>query len=207
MVRTRVKGNWLKAASSPETEPDFYSMEPCLPRTDVPLLRAGNGVGVKADTSSERVTSDVKNSKSAAPESPKITFRKISIAMEGDCESHLEPKIKNEQLGSFIPDKVPSFGHMRSLVGMMAPRVISPPPPLALLSDDSETPFSRIPLEDDENNCGLTLSQERPLAPSPGDVIYFEGLQFYYLDHMELEEVEKIVAAPKDPDDGPAPLG
>jgi hypothetical protein len=29
MERTRVKGNGMKAASSPETEPDFYAMEPC----------------------------------------------------------------------------------------------------------------------------------------------------------------------------------
>jgi hypothetical protein len=29
MARTRVKGNGMKAASSPETEPDFYAMEPC----------------------------------------------------------------------------------------------------------------------------------------------------------------------------------
>eukprot|EP00934_Nitzschia_sp_Nitz4_P002717 Nitzschia sp. Nitz4//scaffold54_size114964//21447//22593//NITZ4_003838-RA/size114964-augustus-gene-0.1-mRNA-1//1//CDS//3329554312//2707//frame0 len=30
MMRTRVKGNGSKAASSPATEPDFYSMEPCV---------------------------------------------------------------------------------------------------------------------------------------------------------------------------------
>jgi hypothetical protein len=30
MVRTRVKGNGSKAASSPSTEPNFYDMEPCV---------------------------------------------------------------------------------------------------------------------------------------------------------------------------------
>lgn len=30
MVRTRVKGNGMKAASSPSTEPNFYAMEPCF---------------------------------------------------------------------------------------------------------------------------------------------------------------------------------
>jgi len=30
MIRTRVKGNGCKAASSPATEPNFYKMEPCL---------------------------------------------------------------------------------------------------------------------------------------------------------------------------------
>lgn len=34
MVRTRVKGNGSKAASSPATEPDFYSMEPCVEMPD-----------------------------------------------------------------------------------------------------------------------------------------------------------------------------
>lgn len=33
MVRTRVKGNGMKAASSPSTEPDFYAMEPCYERS------------------------------------------------------------------------------------------------------------------------------------------------------------------------------
>ena len=41
MARTRVKGNGMKAASSPETEPDFYAMEPCdvepLPPLSFPL--------------------------------------------------------------------------------------------------------------------------------------------------------------------------
>jgi len=30
LTRTRVKGNGMKAASSPETEPNFYDMEPCF---------------------------------------------------------------------------------------------------------------------------------------------------------------------------------
>lgn len=34
MVRTRVKGNGMKAAASPLTEPDFYAMEFCLESTD-----------------------------------------------------------------------------------------------------------------------------------------------------------------------------
>jgi len=34
MIRTRVKGNGSKAASSPSTEPNFYAMEPCLEEVD-----------------------------------------------------------------------------------------------------------------------------------------------------------------------------
>lgn len=37
MTRTRVKGNGMKAASSPSTEPNFYAMEPCY-ESDEPYV-------------------------------------------------------------------------------------------------------------------------------------------------------------------------
>ena len=35
MQRTRIKGNGMKAAASPNTEPKFYHMEPCVERDDM----------------------------------------------------------------------------------------------------------------------------------------------------------------------------
>lgn len=38
ITRTRIKGNGMKAASSPSTEPNFYAMEFCEDREDLPPI-------------------------------------------------------------------------------------------------------------------------------------------------------------------------
>ncbi|KAL7576376.1 hypothetical protein ACA910_018185 [Epithemia clementina (nom. ined.)] len=188
MVRTRVKGNGLKAASSPETEPDFYAMEPCVER---PL--PSDCEGIKTEPTERPNTVKPKRTKSSPPPLPASTTsntntEKEILPVQVDCEAHYRAftKDKGKSLSSFAR---PSFGRPSPLE--MKPRVISPPP-LAIPSDETDKNLDHAP-EDD------SLASQQPSsssAPSSGDVVYFEGLQFHYLDHMELDEVGEILAEP-----------
>ena len=58
MTRTRVKGNGSKGASSPETEPNFYTMTPCSEANPLVLstakkTQATNEIAVITDSDSE----------------------------------------------------------------------------------------------------------------------------------------------------------
>lgn len=196
MVRTRVKGNGLKAASSPETEPDFYAMEPCLSRHHLPLRVDITGVDdgtAKVVETREELKEENNYKASSAQHKNLVSVRKVSL-VEVDCESSQAGGCMTKpdhNPGSLRAFERPSLCPRDPIDAM--PRVISP------------TPFAQPPLDDKHETVSLdplpeaiqlTSQQRTASAPTSGDVVYFEGLQFHYLDHMELAEVEEIRAEP-----------
>jgi hypothetical protein len=175
MVRTRVKGNGMKAASSPHTEPNFYMMENCVegdtgdpsldaiisthPEDDADMEYAGSSVdltnGIPYLFIPELVTPDRSWSSSPPPSparvTPQNTPKQNSRAMM-DCSS------------SFLslPILPQAFGFDRF-------------PALMPSSTDSSMD------SDEEYEVPLTL-------PLSGDPVFFEGHMFRYMDHVDLVE-------------------
>lgn len=128
MVRTRVKGIGMKAASSPATEPNFYSYETCPPEGPVKTVD-----DCDASTTSEKTESYPKN----------------------------------------------------SLLGMVLPKIVSPPDS-PVLSSAITKPFDTFLDEI------MDVTQDEDLTPHTGDEVYFEGLSFRYLDHLDLDDVHEL---------------
>jgi hypothetical protein len=151
MTRTRVKGNGMKAASSPSTEPDFYSMEYCLWATG-----------------------------------HRVTARRIS----DDFSAELASQSASEASLLTGPTPLPNPLSHRAIKRKMS-RIISPPnsPQQFHKSVDLiELPFSS-PMNNQDWEAdpfwGGGVSDD---CPHTGDVVHFEGLQFRYMDHLDLED-------------------
>lgn len=177
MVRTRVKGNGMKAASSPHTEPNFYMMEYCVeentsadaipsdPEADEYMDYVGSSVDqtnsiphlfIPAMVTSEMVTPDNSTS-SSTPSSPAritphSTPMQSSRAMMDCSSSFLSLPILPQDFGE---DCFPA---------------------LMPMSSDSST-------DSDDEYEPLTL-------PLSGDPVFFEGHMFRYMDHVDLQSYE-----------------
>lgn len=135
MVRTRVKGIGMKAASSPSTEPDFYSYESC-PAEGPPKSTTNN-----AEDDNKSVNSEMT-----------------------DLRTNGLPLIKSSA------------------------NLVSPPESPVLSST------STVKLPDDFDlpcTCSLDIfsNPEEPCPHHTGDEVFFEGLKFIYLDHLDLDDV------------------
>ncbi|KAL7571941.1 hypothetical protein ACA910_006573 [Epithemia clementina (nom. ined.)] len=170
IVRTRIKGTGLKAASSPETEPDFYAMEPCFSRVH----------GFQSDEEEKRESAErprnLENLKSLLP--PAVSNRKERSSLPpflGESECEMYP------LGFFA---LLGFGQQS---------------PMDVKSEVVYAPTIELASYPTENNHGepssvdqLVAQQQHASSPlSSGDTLYFEGLRFHYLDHTAelLEQV------------------
>eukprot|EP00934_Nitzschia_sp_Nitz4_P009187 Nitzschia sp. Nitz4//scaffold54_size114964//84269//85502//NITZ4_003861-RA/size114964-processed-gene-0.190-mRNA-1//-1//CDS//3329554381//9177//frame0 len=51
--RTRVKGTWVRTSSSPESEPDFYTMDPVPPLSQVPQLQSAQNTAMEQSWDSD----------------------------------------------------------------------------------------------------------------------------------------------------------
>lgn len=130
MVRTRVKGIGMKAASSPATEPDLYKYETCP--VDGPLPTNWNC----EDSVSSDSTADPVNTSML----PELTF----------------------------------------------PSIVSPPEsPMNSLS--IATPPELLP-----DLSLLDVTTRDDLVPHTGDEVFFEGLAYRYLDHLDLDDVQEM---------------
>jgi hypothetical protein len=179
MVRTRVKGNGMKAASSPNTEPNFYMMENCVeedtspdaitsyPEADADTDYADH-IGSSVDQTSgipylfipEMVAPD-RSTSSSAPSSPTQPAR---------VTPHTTPK----QNCRAMMDCSSSF---LSLPMLPQDCGFDRFPALMPLSTASSTD------SEDEYEAALTL-------PLSGDPVFFEGHMFRYMDHVDLEVYE-----------------
>ena len=180
MVRTRVKGNGLKAASSPETEPDFYAMQPCLSKIQGQVRKEDKTKPIpehQEQTTKKECASSIGHSET--------TGRKVSFVQgDGSIESSV---VQKDPVRSYSAFEMPGFALLRRNPADHTPRVISPPP-LILPFQKATTTVGKV------DHDPLSVTKHRGPAPSSGDVVYFEGLQFHYLDHMELEEVGEMLA-------------
>lgn len=131
MVRTRVKGIGMKAASSPATEPDFYSYEASPPEGSP-----------RTDTENGSMSSDMSHT-----------------------QENTIPEVKS------------------------MPNIVSPPGSPVASSSIVKTSQKNMPV------CPLDDSSMKvEPAPHTGDEVFFEGLKFIYLDHLDLDDVVNEIA-------------
>lgn len=166
MTRTRVKGNGSKGASSPETEPNFYSMTPCSeskPSESYPSVLSDDS---KTENSDDRVAF-IPDEDS---EDGIIGFPlEIQIPM-----ARLSPLVADDTLKRSLDSAPPSESTSTSVP------VISP----LLESRRMVSPTSFLDL------VGYsTISCEGSLPDiHSGDKLHFEGLPFHYLETKDVED-------------------
>mmetsp|Transcript_2384 Transcript_2384/g.3912 ORF Transcript_2384/g.3912 Transcript_2384/m.3912 type:complete len:406 (+) Transcript_2384:47-1264(+) len=204
MVRTRVKGNGSKAASSPSTEPNFYTMEPCNGPVDdeqihpsVPNCSSGSFVNDDEEGSSEKACDELpltmdeeelaeEFSRTQTPEPTIVTSDDKDPVMEEDPMTPVSQSApfwddqEEDDLGVISLEKTIIDAKFTSL-----PPIVTPLQPATrkLVSKDKFPPLlpSMASLED------ISAMQEGLEAHS-GDQVFFEGLPFHYLESKDIED-------------------
>ena len=147
MVRTRVKGIGMKAASSPATEPNFYLYPSCPAEGPLKMQEEDD----EEDNDDETVATD-------------------------KTEEHV-----NNTTDSFMNDYVD--------VCMTIPNIVSPPESPII----SSTSIVQV-MPDLMPSCLLEIAaEELESMPHTGDEVFFEGLSFRYLDHLDLDDVQQEI--------------
>jgi hypothetical protein len=221
MVRTRVKGNGMKAASSPDTEPNFYAMEPC---EDHEPDRDTNRIMMESDmimTNTESSTSS--SSRRSISASAMFPSLEQAVAVELDeiysndeVAVTLKARPEDDMMDVMEPDEdegatggcssscsiMPhvSFSSdfpMMDLVSSMpfpssSLAIVSPPESPNLNAKKSFLTKASI---HDIVESALNVSDDFDMLdfpafplhlPHSGDAVFFEGLKFRYLDHLDL---------------------
>ena len=197
MVRTRVKGNGSKAASSPATEPNFYTMEPCHERPD--------------DGNREEMTHMILDIPDLCEKEPlsceMLDDEGIVITPHGPStisSSNSVDKTTEEQSTDdllVLPSEVVSHsfiveddsrGRSTSFDSMETPYVSASTSGLPIVSPTESRPVFSIP-HPDVNRMLTTLSIPTDMPAflpevHSGDQIFFEGLPFHYLETKDIED-------------------
>jgi hypothetical protein len=172
MVRTRVKGNGMKAASSPNTEPNFYMMEYC----------------VKGDTPLDAITSypetdDMDYDGSSVNQTNGIPYLFIPEVVTPDRSWSSSPPSSPARV---TPHTTPKQ-NCRAMMDCSSSFLSLPILPQAF-------GFDRFPALMPSSTASSTDSEgeyEAPLTlPLSGDPVFFEGHMFRYMDHVDLEDYE-----------------
>jgi hypothetical protein len=169
MTRTRVKGIGSKAASSPSTEPNLYTMEPCYEQAALSdVMITDIQARLHEDTSSQ--TSKKENN----DEDAMIPFVEDP---EAELATVLAPTLTGSQTKSL-------------------PAMVSPPEqpkavmsPSNLMSTDLFSPLLAFPAlkgKEDEDCSSIDSDQEASLHSCDQDL--FEGLPFHYLETKDIED-------------------
>lgn len=169
MLRTKVKGTGYKASSSPNSEPDFYSMPPVYP---VP-------VGYVWPHSSEESCADECGKKAPAsvcvPDSPRSSCTKSTLPESpesteapGPC-----PITPNPSFGAPItPERSPSLVQIK-------PKMKKTPVTRRAQSDGNAVASVVSPETRPHNSCAMST-----IAPA-GTVIRVGNQSFQYLEHFD----------------------
>jgi hypothetical protein len=234
MVRTRVKGNGMKAASSPDTEPNFYAMEPCVedhhhhePRqemmiesdivmsNDIPesSTRTTTTTTTSSSSRSRRSTSTSRARKSKSSSSAMFPSLEQAVAVELDemysneeeaTDMLKAPPDKDEDATMDVMDEscsiMPhvSFSSDFPIMDIVSSSSFPSSSLLATMVSPPESPnlnakkplyISKAYIHDIVESA-LNESDDdfdMPLhLPHSGDAVFFEGLKFRYLDHLDL---------------------
>ena len=211
MVRTRVKGNGSKAASSPSTEPNFYAMQPCYEQCEIQDTMAPDGkAGFESPGRGDVATKDVFQKESFLPlvEDHDEDAIMLLDGVDHDSEVVLKPADdvlvrpsrinswnSSPQQSSALPDYNDSaFGMSKtSLPALVSPleqprAVVSPSrsPRKALLAPA----ICSVP---SLHESLYSLDVEGSHQLHSGDQVFFEGLPFHYLETKDFEDNLKIV--------------
>lgn len=171
MIRTRVKGNGSKAASSPSTEPNFYAMEPCHEATKD---RKTSFLQSELAESCEEISNE------AAPggihvvqrdcdaDDPTFDTKRLSVPLVQ------LPGAKRSESWNSLPSLQTSFTYTSSSLTLPvvspdnARVVVSPPQSPRVIS------LLAVPMTESDIHSG--------------DQLFFEGLPFHYLETKDIED-------------------
>lgn len=164
MTRTRVKGNGSKGASSPETEPNFYSMVPCveaLPRV------------VREDVKFENMV------KCAVIPEDKLDYDSgdgiIGLSFEMETPKGSSSNISDDASRASITSAQSSMTLPQSPIAVVSPHL----EPRRMISPAGSTEISEcFPIP-----CEVTVNDVHS-----GDMLIFEGLPFHYLETKDVED-------------------
>ena len=192
MVRTRVKGNGSKAASSPSTEPNFYVMEACQ-ETDIPHRVRDMSDEFSEDEASVRPF-DLPLDHGTLEEEDDNRLCSNSVVMMTEDSVEFTREVPSLFLASVTPPhRIGRSGSICSATSSVENRpslpIVSPvesrtlvSPPRSkkqLLSLSIPPPLPSV--EDDDS------FQRHMDDLHSGDQVYFEGLPFHYLETKDVE--------------------
>jgi hypothetical protein len=186
MLRTRVKGNGSKAASSPSTEPNFYDMEPCL-AGETPQVATSC---VKEEECSPFIQKDEIEKDLVRADTPEnmiidynATLGEDPITPVSEATSFWDGNDEND-LGVIDLEKVASTTEARFTC---LPPVVTPGETTVrrIVSSDTERCPPLLPLV---SSIEHTSRYEQVDEIHSGDQVFFEGLPFHYLEMKDIEE-------------------
>jgi hypothetical protein len=191
MTRTKIKGTGCKAASSPETEPDFYKMP--FARTRFVSMDE-----TPVPKSAETIIAPQLGS-STAFDIPKEVFRADSFVSLSDISCHASPLIKDPALPIRFPVKpvLPSAMHYSSSAVPITPECLTRKSVHDLVPSLSHVQFPGLPVlcssgpveTHDEQNHAISTADRfaiPSLAEPEDDVVLFEGRSFHYLPTTDI---------------------
>jgi hypothetical protein len=187
MVRTRVKGNGSKAASSPSTEPNFYSMPPCSDSvhrviSDDIVVHSDSAIIqdtdiVKGDFSDEEVIGLPMDIMAEQDENDLLQAEVVDAEPPAMMTPPQSPRPRSESLSSIPPPITASsfsFSSLPIVSPPFEPRTLVSPPSSPHLLSSLSIPSCLVKLEDDMIHSG--------------DQMFFEGLPFHYLETKDVED-------------------
>lgn len=191
MVRTRVKGNGSKAASSPSTEPNFYNMEPCV-AGETPKVVASSSLKVEEESSDPYLQEDEMEEDLVRVETPEhmVSGLDYDAALEEDPVTPVSKATplwdENDEndLGIIDLEKVASTTEAKFTC---LPPVVTPidTSTRRLVSSGMENLPPMLPMV---GSFGSIPRFEHVDEIHSGDQIFFEGLPFHYLEMRDIEE-------------------
>ncbi len=213
MVRTRVKGNGSKAASSPSTEPNFYAMEPCREE----IFPRSNIIVPDAKPSPRRIGHRAESIMTPLEMGDLVPIQLAPLLVEDHDDGVLffdntdqdeeivlklmegpnNKEIIRTESWSSLPQVSPSalITSVISSTSSLA-AIVSPPDllkhmvsPTRSLGDDLFVPVMTIP---NVKEYEFFFDAEQPFCNSEalhsGDEVFFEGLPFHYLETKDMED-------------------
>lgn len=199
MIRTRVKGNGKKAASSPTTEPNFYAMEPCP--------ESAQSIPHYYDACARDHSTPCASDATLTASNSTLNVEQLPFAM--DITTLPDPFC---QMDSFIPrlsrtdephivvshpssPRDPKICFTNSLTSSHLSFRIQSESLGSTLSLPLKNPldFEQIILEDcDEDSFSHSMEANFVSSDSKairdGDELFVEGLKFTFLDHLEKDD-------------------
>lgn len=174
MVRTRVKGNGSKAASSPSTEPNFYAMAPCHELDEDKEISYVHG---------ELSETCEKTCNEGTPADFHVVQKDFEVGdptIGAKCTSFpLVPRAQRSESWDSLPSLQTSFTSMLSSSSLP---VVSPDNTRALISPpQSPRVMSLLAVPTAENDKDF-------IHIHSGDQVFFEGLPFHYLETKDIED-------------------
>ena len=166
MVRTRVKGIGMKAASSPATEPNFNLYPTCPvkgPLQTTTSCRGGNNHDDDDASAASHKTQEHVVNRHTCHDDQDDDDDEYNMSNIPNIISPPESPVMSSASLVQVPDLLPSC-----LLNVAA------------VNKDEQ--------QDDDN----VMVMDSTIMPHTGDEVFFEGQQFCYLDHLDLDDIQEI---------------